>query len=764
MSRILDDKDEIVRIVNNYSRISFNVGPTLLSWMESSAPQIYDAILEADQQSLERFSGHGSAIAQAYNHMILPLSSENDQRTQVRWGIADFERRFKRFPEGMWLPETAVDTRSLEALAAEGIRYTILEPGQARRIRRLTADGSGEWLDMSGGKVDPSRAYEVRLPSGKSIVVFFYDGPISRAVAFERLLTRGEFLAGRLLSAFSDSRDWPQLVHISTDGETYGHHHRHGDMALAYALETIENGTAAKLTNYGEYLELHPPEWEVEIAEATSWSCAHGIERWRSDCGCRTGGEPGWNQSWRRPLRQALDQLRDASREIYLTESARFFPDPWRARDEYISVVINRTSDSIDRFLSAHCGRGLSKQERTVALELCEMQRHAMLMYTSCGWFFNELSGIETVQVLHYAGRVCQLAQKVSGRDVETPFLELLHEAKSNLPENGSGRDIYLRTVRPTALDLGRVAAHQAVRSMFEEVADEEDVYAYRVTFLARELSDVGRARVATGRLRIESCTTQEEGVFTYGLLDLGDVHLAGAVSRENGEDRLGTLQERLRSAEISTEFPVVLKAIEETIGPLTINIRSLFRDEQRRIVAQISRNTLEEAEAAFRQLHESYLPLLKLHSDLNIPLPRALAVAAEFDLNRQMQRAFDREDFPLAQIEALIKQAEGERVALDETTLFVLEHRIARLVQLFSRTPDDLELLRKLERAVDLVVHMKWNVDLWDAQNTYYRMMQTLLPDFRMFDERGDAYAHEWIETFNRLGEDLRVKAAAQT
>jgi len=762
MSRILDEKDAIVRIVNNYSRISFNVGPTLLSWMEASAPEIYDAILEADRNSIVHFSGHGSAIAQAYNHMILPLSNQRDQRTQVRWGIADFERRFKRFPEGMWLPETAVDTSSLEMLAAEGIRYTILEPGQARKIRRFGNDAPGEWADMTGGRIDPSRAYRVNLPSGRSIAVFFYDGPISRAVAFERLLARGEFLAGRLLSVFAEGRDWSQLVNISTDGETYGHHHRHGDMALAYALETIENGNAARLTNYGEYLEKHPPEWEVEIVEATSWSCAHGIERWRSDCGCSTGGDVGWNQQWRGPLRLALDHLRDAAGEIYEIEARRYFRDPWAARDLYVAVVIERTTETIDRFFASNCERELTKTERIVALELCEMQRHAMLMYTSCGWFFNELSGIETVQVLQYAGRVCQLAAKLSGRDVETPFLELLSVARSNIPEKGSGRDIYNRYVVPTALDLGRVAAHQAVRSMFEEVADEEDVYSYRLSFLSRELNDVGRARVAAGQLRVVSRITEEESIFTYGLLDLGDVHLAGAVARENGVSHLGPLLDRLRAADLGTDFPVVLKAIEETIGPITINIRSLFRDEQRRIVAQISRNTLEEAEAAFRQLHERYLPLLKLHSDLTIPLPKALAVAAEFDLNLQMQRAFDREDFPLTQIESLIRQAEGERVTLDETTLFVLERRIARLVQLFSKTPDDLELLKKLERAVDLVVHMKWNVDLWAAQNTYYRMMQTLLPDFRMFDERGDVYAHEWIETFKRLGDDLRVKLGA--
>ncbi|HEY2321618.1 MAG TPA: glycoside hydrolase, partial [Thermoanaerobaculia bacterium] len=275
-ARILDDSDRILRIVNNYATMSFNFGPTLLSWLEVHAPETYAAIIDADRASRARFSGHGSAIAQAYNHIIMPLANARDRRTQVQWGIRDFEHRFGRKPEGMWLPETAVDTDTLEVLAAAGIRFTILEPGQAREAG-----------------IDPTMAYRCNLPSGRSIAIFFYDGPISRAVAFENLLARGEFLANRLAGAFDPSRTHDQLVNIATDGETYGHHHRYGDMALAYALHYIEERELATLTNYGEYLEKHPPVHEVEIRENTAWSCAHGVERWRSDCGCSTGGQAG---------------------------------------------------------------------------------------------------------------------------------------------------------------------------------------------------------------------------------------------------------------------------------------------------------------------------------------------------------------------------------------------------------------------------------------------------------------------------------------
>lgn len=335
-ARILDATERIRRIVNNYASISFNFGPTLLSWLAVNAPETYASILDADRLSRQRFSEHSCAIAQAYNHIILPLANDRDKKTQVRWGIRDFQHRFGHKPEGMWLPETAVDIATLEALAAEGIAFTILEPHQAH------------------GAVDPTLPYVCKLPSGKRIAIFFYDGPISRAVAFERLLARGENFAHRLTGAFRDARTYPQLVNIATDGETYGHHHRFGEMALAYALQFIEDNKLAQLTNYGEQLERYPPTHEVKIAERTSWSCAHGVERWRSDCGCATSSSPGWNQQWRAPLRNALDWLRDELAQIFERHGRMLFNDPWAARDDYIDVILDRGDHNVTRFFDAH--------------------------------------------------------------------------------------------------------------------------------------------------------------------------------------------------------------------------------------------------------------------------------------------------------------------------------------------------------------------------------------------------------------------------
>src|SRR6201998_1032321 len=350
-SRILDGEQRIVELVNNYARISFNFGPTLLSWIEQKAPKVYEALREADNSSRERCSGHGSALAQAYNHMIMPLANCRDKVTQVKWGLRDFEYRFGRMPEGMWLPETAVDAETLDVLAANGIKFTVLAPRQAKRIRKR---GSRSWQDVSGDRVDPSRAYLAQLPSKRTITVFFYDGPISQGVAFERLLDNGQRFADRLMSGFSDARTWPQLVHIATDGESYGHHHRFGEMALSYALHHIETNKLAQLTNYGEFLKRHPADHFADIVNNSSWSCVHGVERWRSNCGCNSGGHAGWNQEWRAPLRAALDWLRDELPPVFEKEAAALLRDPWAARNDYADVILNRADENVASFLGKH--------------------------------------------------------------------------------------------------------------------------------------------------------------------------------------------------------------------------------------------------------------------------------------------------------------------------------------------------------------------------------------------------------------------------
>jgi len=755
-SRILDARDRISKIVNNYAAISFNFGPTLLSWLEQHERDVYAAIIDGDRISRDRFGGHGSAIAQAYNHVILPLANERDKRTQVRWGIRDFERRFGRRPEGMWLPETAVDIDSLEALAAEGIAFTILEPHQAARWR---AFGEDDWTEQAGG-IDPTMPYVCKLPSGKRIAIFFYDGPISRAVAFERLLARGENLAHRLLGAFAEGRAHPQLVNIATDGETYGHHHRFGDMALAYAIDYINEQKLSRISNYGQFLADNPPTHEVEIVEETSWSCAHGVERWRSDCGCSNGADAGWNQQWRTPLRDALDWLRDECIEIFETHGGRVLHDAWAARDAYVDLVLDRSDDNVDRFLAKHS----NGTNDVAALELLEMQRNAMLMYTSCGWFFADVSGIETVQVMQYAGRVIQLAEKISGRTLELEFLARVSGARSNLAEHGDARQIYEREVKPMRLDLRRIAAHYAVASLFDSFAHIDTVYCYRVRQEDFETFRAGRAKMATGSIIVSSLITREEAAFEFAVIHLGETELTGGVrpatTAEYHEAMKRDLSEDLRVNGVSS----VIRVIDEYFAEPLLSIRALFRDEQRRILNLLCDATLSEAESAFRQLHERYDPLMRFHAALGVPLPKVLRTAAEFDVNMQLRHLLDRDDLPLAEIEDRLRETTDERVTLDESTLLSLERAVERAATTFARSPDNVELLQQWETLVSLVRNAPLlQVDLRKPQNDYYKMRKTIRPVVAASAGNGSSSANRWLLHFDALGDKLAISPEAR-
>ncbi len=427
------------RYPSNYARMSFDFGPTLLSWLERRAPDVYRSILDADRASRARFSGHGSAMALAYNHMILPLANRRDKRTQVLWGIRDFEHRFHRTPEGMWLPETAVDAETLEVLARQSIRFTILAPHQAVRHR---ARGETAWTPAAESPIDTRHSYEVCLPGGHRIAVFFYDGPASHAVAFGGLAQGGQSLALRLQQIVAGAPG-AALGSIATDGETFGHHFRGGERVLAAALDAIEEQSSPRLTSYAEHLSAHPPDYEAEIHENTAWSCAHGLGRWTTDCSCKTGEHPDWNQAWRGPLRAALDWLRDRLAEVYEQKGAELLVDPWNARDDSIEIWLEGSQDAARRFLERHARRPLTPAEAAAALDMLEMQRFAMLMFTSCGWFFDDVGGLEGRQILLYAARAVQMADRVAGVGLEEPFLRRLEAARSNLPERGDARRIY---------------------------------------------------------------------------------------------------------------------------------------------------------------------------------------------------------------------------------------------------------------------------------------------------------------------------------
>ncbi|HSI90963.1 MAG TPA: DUF3536 domain-containing protein, partial [Adhaeribacter sp.] len=616
-SRILDSKGRIVDIVNNYSRISFNFGPTLLEWMEKKAPDVYAAILQADKESLERFNGHGSAIAQAYNHTILPLSNSRDLETQVIWGIKDFEQRFKRRPEGMWCGETAVNTEVLEMLATQGIKFTILSPYQAMRYRRM---GNEEWHDARGARLDPKRPYLCKLPSGNEITLFFYDGPVSQGVAFERLLESGEKFSGRLVSTFSDS-DEPELMHIATDGETYGHHHRFGEMALSYALHHIETEGLANLTVYGQYLEMFPPDYEAEIIENSSWSCSHGVERWRSNCGCNAGGHAGWNQKWRGPLRDAFDWVRDTLAPVYESEMKQYHPRPWELRNHYIDVISNRSEENVEAFFHKYIPKKTGKLDKIKILKLLEMQYHAMLMYTSCGWFFDEVTGLESMQDIYYASRAVQLAASITGDEYEAGFKEHLHLAKSNLPEMKTAAEAFEKQVKPTMLNMLRVGVHYAISSLFTNYPKTSELYCYQAVSKHHEELEAGRQRMGIGQASLKSHLTWETAEITYAVLHLGEHQLFAGVRRYQNQDSFEAMKAELTDSFERSNIHEIIYLLDKHFGAHNYSFWHLFRDDQRKILNSVLKQTLGGVDTLFRRLYETNYPVMQALKQVNMNL-----------------------------------------------------------------------------------------------------------------------------------------------
>lgn len=754
-SRILDGHGRILRIANNYASISFNFGPTLLSWLERYAGEVYQAVIDADRASQDRFSGHGSALAQPYNHMIMPLATAADKRTQVLWGLHDFVARFGRRPEGIWLPETAVDLPTLEVVADLGIKFTVLAPHQARRVRPA---GDTPWRAVDERDLDATRSYLQRLPSGKSIAVFFYDSTVSRAVAFEGLLKNGETFAQRLFSIFG-STDGPRIANIATDGETYGHHHRHGDMALAYALDRIAANENARLTNYGEFLERFPPEYEVEVGELTSWSCAHGVERWRSDCGCTTGGRSGSTQRWRQPLREALDWLRDQLREPFAARAGLLLYDPWLARDEYINVILDRSTESVDAFLARHAHHALTLEDRVLALKLLEMQRHAMLMYTSCGWFFHDLAGIETVQVLRYAGRALQLAHEALGRDLELEFLQRIEAAESNDPAEGNGRAVYEKYVRSAAVDLVKVAAHFAVSSLYEQTDREAQIYSYLVTSDAREKVVSGDAQLVIGRATVVSQITRETATATYAVLYFGDHHVHGGIRTFISPDEYKRVLTDLRTAFLDRDFPSVIRGLDGYFEQNTFSFKTLFSDTQRRILDRILESTLSEAESAYRDLYRNHAPLMRFMADLGLPLPEAFKTTAEYVLNTDLHRTLTRETLDLERVSELLAEVQSAKVELDAKGLsYAFERTLERLARELATDPADVKGLATLQTIATMARSMPFDVDVWQVQNIYFALLQEYYPMYVARAAEGDGHATEWTDTFEKLGDQLAV------
>jgi len=750
-ARIVDAQGRIVNLINTYSRISFNFGPTLLSWMERHAPRVYEAIIEADALSRKRFGGHGSAIAQVYNHTIMPLAKANDKRTQVFWGVEDFRRRFGRDPEGMWLPECAVDTPSLEALADAGIRFVLLAQHQAKRSRRLGRKPDS-WREHHGD-LDPTAACRVNLPSGRFVTAFFHDGPISRDLAFTHLARDGQALYDRLLSAFtSQGRSWPQLVHAATDGETFGHHQSGGDMALAWCINLLENDPGVSLTNFGQYLARHAPAFEVEILENSSWSCIHGVERWHSDCGCNSGSHPDWTQSWRAPLRKAVDWLASQTDTIFENLGKPLFKDCHAARDSYIQVILDRSPQVMSTFLNDHSLSPPSPLDAITLFKLLEMARMAQLTFTSCAWFFDEVSGIETVQIMQYAARCAQLAEELSGKSLEKRFLALLAKASSNTV--GNGARAYELYAKPARAGLRHVAAHAAMSALFSDHPEEYSLGCWQVRMTGLVCMRATGFAVASGQCRVASVLTRESQEFAFAAGHMGGHHVSCGVDRYEGPDDVQRLRSKLATAFEHGDQAAALDLLHTRFGEHTYSLARLFKDEQRSVLSRVLAPALAAAAKTYGRIFEDNLESLKFLAWLHSPLPREILDAGRNAAQHELETIFAGHVVDSESLRSVTARAKRWGFELDLHRLSALASRwIGRFADQFEEKPRDIERLRELSLAVELCLPLDLKLELWKAQNACFTVSKKVYPAMRKKDERG-----VWVKGFERLGRLLKV------
>ncbi len=747
-SRILDKEGGVIKnITNNYSRISFNFGPTLLSWMEIYDKEAYEGILEADKESIERF-GHGSAMAQVFNHMIMPLANRKDKETQVIWGIRDFEKRFKRKPEGMWLAETAVDTESLEILAEQGISFTVLAPRQAKAIRKI---GSTDWKEVNDQTVDTKKAYRCNLPSGKSITLFFYDGNISQSVAFNGLLNDGKRFAEHLINPIDMDDDSEQLVHIATDGETYGHHHKHGEMALAFALDHIEKQEDISLINYAAFAAKFPPQQEAQIIENSSWSCVHGVERWRENCGCNSG-KPGYTQTWRKPLRDALDWLRDTLSVIFEQEGKKHFTDPWEARNEYIKVVLKRSDETVRRFMKS---QAVTDVDVNKALRLMEMQRHAMLMYTSCGWFFDEISGIETVQVIQYACRAIQLSKQLTDQDLEAEFLARLELAPSNVPAYENGANVYRKLVLPSKTNLTRVGMHYAVSSIFEEEPENLPLFNYKATNEFFVKKEAGEQKLVTGITKVQSLVTRSEKKFAFAVIYLGKHDLIGNLSLDIELDKFFGMQFRMVNAFEEGRLGDVISIMQTYFGPDKYSIWSLFKEEKRKILDTIARQGMEDIESSLRRTYNRDYPLVNALANNDIPIPKAYKTTFEYILNADLLKCFQPERINIKTLERIVGELDRWSLKIEDTGRVerIAGESIFKELKRVRAERENVKRIERLNRLFPILEKFKMEPNLHQSQNLYFEM------SLENKEKKPSELDEEWMKQFYLLGDNLGVK-----
>ncbi len=726
-SRIVDGANKIIEISNNYLYISFNFGPTLLSWMEKHDVEAYQKILQADYESRKLYSGHGNAIAQVYNHMILPLANQNDKITQVLWGLKDFRKRFGRNSEGIWLAETAVDAQTLEVLIDCGVKFTILSPHQAKCFNKI---GENNWQDASWGSIDPSRVYRYYVEGTnkeKYIDLFFYDGQISKSVAFDNLLQDGNKFAYRLNDGYSEQRQRAQLINIATDGESYGHHTKFGDMALAYILKVGAKNLGFEITNYGEFLEKYPPEYEVDIKPVSAWSCCHGVGRWSDDCGCSTGGHAHWNQKWRKPLRQALDYLRDELIKLCSTQGTKYYKDFWSARNDYIDVILDRSNESFNSFFRAHAKKQLTHSDKVKAVKLMEIQRFTQLMYTSCGWFFADISGIETTQILKYALRAMELAKEFSKINYEKTFLSILQKAKSNISEYGNGKDIYINHVKPSAIPINKIAAQFAIESSLKESESKIDnLYCYTIKKSNYKKYKGINSNIYFGKLEITSNITLEKKDLTFVTLQTLDFELYCSVKDFVSLDDYNLERKEILKSFEKDGLPETIRAIETYFGDDFYSLKDIPIDKRKKILKNLIVSNLKKAGQTYKNLYKALSAPITYLSDLGMDIPEGFRVCAKYTLLSDLAEEFRNlksynDKKSVKKLNEIAQLAQKFKISIDnEYTRDILSNKLYELV-LNLKEKTSITNAQEITGFFNIVEKLKIEVKIVNPQNIFY-------------------------------------------
>ena len=744
-ARILSDRGEILKIVNNFEYLSFNIGPTLMSWLENYDLEAYQRIIDADRKSRDRLNGHGNAIAQVYNHIILPLANKKDKYTQIRWGKADFSYRFGRETEGMWLAETAVDYDTLEALIDENIRFIVLAPSQAERCRPLPTehDPHPEWHEVGGTQIDPTRPYRCFIADGRFIDIFFYDGPISRDMGFNDVLSSSDHLAGRLGQAVRGDHRPSQLISVATDGETFGHHKGGTEKCLAYAFTTEFPRRNWKVTNFAHYLSLFPPQWEVVLKPVTAWSCGHGVDRWQDDCGCGGGGE--WHQKWRRPLRDSLNWLRDELLKLYVTAGRKLFNDPRQAREDYIQVILDRSPEKTELFLQKHQIHPLTSTEKIDALRLLEMQRHSLLMFTSCGWFFEEISRPEGVQILRYASRAMELAAEVTGIHLEKDFVAQLALAPSNVAVFKDGEAVYQQLVTTAQISFEQVAAHYAISSLFTNYAHQQPVYCYQTEQLDYQKQQLGPLTLAVGQVKLTSTITWENHHFTFAVLHLGGWDFHCCIQPFKSRSAYTKLKEQVfASFKLASSAKIIL-SMSEVFGFQSFNLQNLFAEERHRIMQLLTEKTKKHLDQLYTQVYRDNYSILVAFQRDELPVPQELQVAADIAIAHrclkvmgQLEQSIDNPKLTAHYLEELTAIATEADYLHCQLTMpeakKTLERLIFQSLQKLLYTPEPQQAqtdINHLMKMIEVGEHLHLGISLAPAQELYYQFLhEQLMPN----------------------------------